>query len=661
MENLEIRVIQNEDSEIRMENDSRMVYGNAMIFNRDSNLISENRQMFYERIAPEAMDGIIEKSDIKVWLNHDKNRGLLARSKNGKGSLSVTADGNSVKYSFEAPKFALGDELIENIKRGDVKGTSFAFRIAEGGARWLKRSDGSKLRVITKFEEIADISPCYDPAYEDTTVALRSLQSLKEEDLEPEEIKAELVIEEPIVEPTVETKSVEEPVVEQRNINPKINKIMPTIKELQDQRATALEENEKIFNLRTAEKRAMTETEEATVEANNQRIKEFDLQLETESRKLGTSRFSGTYIQTTKKEEFSLLRAIRESVSGKPLHLAAQEVNEMGQDQFNRSGRTTQGNIIIPYQDGMWKYEKRANILAGTATAGQEVVAEDKRAILPPLVDRLVFSSAGATYMSGLVGDVSIPSYAGTTVDWKAEVTTATDGGGAFSEVTFAPKRLTGYVNVSKTFLAQDGAGAEALLMSNIADAVARKLEATILGPATVAATYPSGIGYKLNAANGGGTAVLATTGITYAAMVGLETSVDVANAAAGNLAYITNSTARGILKVKDIGTSNDTGDFIIAKDNTMNGYPVLVTNAIPSTYGAGGDGNAVFFGNWKDLCIAQWGGYDITIDPYTAAKTNQVVLVINVYFDAKGLRGSTGSTTTLDEYAYSFAALSIK
>jgi HK97 family phage major capsid protein/HK97 family phage prohead protease len=661
MEAMETRIFQGEDFEMRMENDSRIVYGNAIVFNKDSSLLYEEKQLFYERIAPQAMDGIIAKSDIKVWLNHDKSRGLLARSKNGQGSLSISIDQNAVKYSFVAPNFPLGDELVEGIRRKDIIGTSFAFRIAEGGEKWMKRADGSKLRVITKFESIGDISPCYDPAYEDTTVALRNLQSLKDEEIEPEVIETKPIIEEPIIEPIVERiDPVIEPVLEQRNINLN-NKIMPTIKELQDQKATALEENDKIFNLRTAEKRAMTETEESTVNANNQRIKEFDLQLETETRKLGSTRFQGVYIQTTKKEEFSLLRAIREVVNNKPLHIAAQEMNELGVSQFRASGSVHQGNLVIPYIDAPWKYEKRADIKAQTATAGMEIVAEDKKAILPPLVDRLVFSQAGVTYLTGLVGDVSIPSYAGTTVAWKDEIEGAADGGAGFTEVSFAPKRLTGYVNVSKTFLAQDGVGAESLLMSNIADAVARKLEATILGIATSSSKAPSGIGYKLNVANGGGIAVLTTTGVTYAAMVGLETAVDVANAGVGNLAYITNSTARGLLKIKDIGTSNDTGDFIMAKDNTMNGYPVLVTNAIPSTYGAGGDGNAVIFGNWKDLCIGQWGGYDITIDPYTAAKTNQIVLVINAYFDAKGLRGKTGSSTTLDEYAYSFAALSIK
>jgi uncharacterized protein len=218
METMETRLIQNEESELRMNQDSRTVYGNAIVFNRDSSLIFEDNQLFYERIMPEAMNGIIEKSDIKVFLNHDKNRGLLARATNGKGSLTVNSDAVALRYSFEAPKFALGDELVENIRRGDIKGTSFAFRVADGGEKWMKRSDGSKLRIITKFSMIGDISPCYDPAYEDTTVALRSLQSLKDEDIEPEVIETKPVIEEPIIEPIVErTEKTIDPVEWYRN------------------------------------------------------------------------------------------------------------------------------------------------------------------------------------------------------------------------------------------------------------------------------------------------------------------------------------------------------------------------------------------------------------------------------------------------------------
>jgi HK97 family phage major capsid protein len=407
-----------------------------------------------------------------------------------------------------------------------------------------------------------------------------------------------------------------------------------------------------------AEGRSMSEDEKAKIQANLRTMEDLNIMEASNNLKGADGKPVNGFnnVHVAKKEKFSMLRTIRELANGGKINDVARDVNIMGAQEFRNSGINPQGAIIIPTA-----YE-RANILAGTATAGQEIVAEDKRAILPPLVDKLIFSQAGATFMPGLVGTVSVPSYAGTTVAWKAEVTTATDGGGAFTEITFAPKRLTGYINVSKTFLAQDGVGAERLLLDNIANAVARLLEKTVLGPATVHADYPSGIGYKLNTASASTKAVLTGATVTWAKMVGIESDVDTANALQGNLAYMTNSIGRRILKTTDKGTSNDTGDYLMSEDNMINGYPCLVTNSIVSTYGTGGDGNMVVFGNWADLMIGQWGGYDITVDPYTAAKTNQVVIVINAYFDAKGLRGVNGTAgANLDEYALSFAAESVK
>jgi len=431
-----------------------------------------------------------------------------------------------------------------------------------------------------------------------------------------------------------------------------------TILELQDLRAQAIEQNDKIQALKRTENRTLTEKEEAIVAMNNQKIKECDLEIETESRKAGTGRFVGPLIKiASEKESFSLIKAIRAKIDQREMPGVARDVFTLGKKEFRDCGINPSGDIVIPS-------EVRADLLAGAGGTGvgAEIVAEDKKAIIPPLVDKLVFSKAGATYMTGLVGNVSVPSYAGTAVAWKTEIAAATDGAGAFTDVDFTPLRLTGYINVSKQFLLQDGVGAETLLLDNIGSAVARMLEKTILGPATlVANTQPSGIGYKLHVSNGGGVAVLTGATITNAALIGLETTVDTANALDGNLAYITNGIARGLLKGIDKGTANDTGFFLCSEDNKINGYPLLVTNSIVSTYGAGGDGNMVVFGNWKDLCIAQWGGYDITVDPYTMAGTAQVKIVINAFFDAKGLRGLTGAGATLDEYAVSFAALSIK
>lgn len=428
--------------------------------------------------------------------------------------------------------------------------------------------------------------------------------------------------------------------------------------EIKDERTKLTDYNDALFAQVKAEGRNMTSDEKAKVQENLRKMEDLNIMEASNDLKGADGKPASAFkdVHYIKPVKFSLLKSVRDLANGAKLDNAASDITIIGRNEFRNAGVNPQGSIILPSS-----YDNRAIITVGTATQGQEIVEEDKRAVLPPLVDKLIFSQAGATFMSGLVGNVSIPSYAGTTVEWKGEVVTAVDGGGAFSEVNFTPKRLTSFITVSKTFLAQDGVGAERMLLDNIANAVARKLEKTILGHGTVHADYPSGIGYAITT-GAAAKAVLTGATITWAKMVGLESSVDTSNALQGNLAYVTNAIGRGILKTVDKGIANDTGDYLMSEDNMINGYPCLVTNSIPSTYGSGGDGNMVAFGNWADLMIGQWGGYDITIDPYTAAKTNQVIIVINAYFDAKGLRGNGGTVgANLNEYIYSFAAESIK
>lgn len=168
--------LRNSSWELRTTENSRTVEGYALKFNKESRDLGG----FIEVIEPEALDGILEHSDILCLLNHSEDRGVLARSKFGAGSLKLEVDSEGLKYRFEAPNTSLGDELLEGLKRGDITTSSFAFTIDSDV--WEKRSTGY-LRKITKFKELFDVSPVYKEAYPDTTVAIRKMTDLKAEDL----------------------------------------------------------------------------------------------------------------------------------------------------------------------------------------------------------------------------------------------------------------------------------------------------------------------------------------------------------------------------------------------------------------------------------------------------------------------------------------------
>ena len=159
-------------SELRVKADSRTVEGYSIVFNR----FSQDLGGFREIIKPEAIEGVIERSDILALLNHNQGRGILARSTNGKGTLTLTVDSKGVRYQFEAPRFDLGNELIEGIKRGDIFGSSFSFNVDADGDYFDRDSTGGYIRVITQFNQLFDVSPVYSPAYTMTSVGMRKFE-----------------------------------------------------------------------------------------------------------------------------------------------------------------------------------------------------------------------------------------------------------------------------------------------------------------------------------------------------------------------------------------------------------------------------------------------------------------------------------------------------
>ena len=185
--------IRNYQYEVRFEENDRTIEGYAIVCNSESEDLG-----FREVIAPEALVGIIEKSDCLMLLEHDRKKGILARSKYGKGSLSLEVDDNGLKFRFTCPNTAIGDEAYEGVRRGDYQNCSFAF-VADQD-EWTKKDNGEYLRTIRSFKYIKDCSIVAEPAYGATSVSCRSFDEFKAEEerqaneakiLEAEKIEAE--------------------------------------------------------------------------------------------------------------------------------------------------------------------------------------------------------------------------------------------------------------------------------------------------------------------------------------------------------------------------------------------------------------------------------------------------------------------------------------
>lgn len=156
-------------SELRaVDKESRTVEGYAAVFNSDSEIFWGS---WVERIAPGAFDDVL-KDDAVALFNHDPNL-ILAR--NGV-NMTLEQDGKGLKYRFDAPNTTAGNDLLENLRNGNVYQSSFAFTVKE--EKWVNPDANQKyaIRTVTKLERLYDVSPVTYPAYPDTTVGQRSFE-----------------------------------------------------------------------------------------------------------------------------------------------------------------------------------------------------------------------------------------------------------------------------------------------------------------------------------------------------------------------------------------------------------------------------------------------------------------------------------------------------
>ena len=146
---------------------------------------------FRERIERSAFNNL-DAYDIHALYNHDYDK-VLARRNKGKGTLELTTDETGLKFGFELPDTATGNEVRTLVGRGDVDQASWAFTVKS--EEWLDVRSEKPLRVIKEVGEIYDISLTPRGANPTTSVALRSLEAAQQEYKEPE-----------LAEPVIETK-----------------------------------------------------------------------------------------------------------------------------------------------------------------------------------------------------------------------------------------------------------------------------------------------------------------------------------------------------------------------------------------------------------------------------------------------------------------------
>ena len=155
----------NEGVELREEGDTLTAIGYASVF--DS--LSQNLGGFVERVAPGAFRSTLKQADVRALFNHEPDH-LLGRT--GNGTLRLSEDDRGLHYEVDLPDTTLGRDVATLLRRGDLYGSSFGFRVIDDS--WSETEDGYPLRTLHEVA-LRDCGPVCFNAYPDASASLRSL------------------------------------------------------------------------------------------------------------------------------------------------------------------------------------------------------------------------------------------------------------------------------------------------------------------------------------------------------------------------------------------------------------------------------------------------------------------------------------------------------
>lgn len=122
---------------------------------------------YLEQVAPTAFRSVL-RSDVRGLLNHDPNH-LLARTTNG--TLKLTSDSHGLEFELDLPETTLGNDVRAMVDSGLITGCSFGF--IPNQQEWTTH-EGRDLRTHVEVAKLLDVSVVTYPAYDGTSVSLRS-------------------------------------------------------------------------------------------------------------------------------------------------------------------------------------------------------------------------------------------------------------------------------------------------------------------------------------------------------------------------------------------------------------------------------------------------------------------------------------------------------
>ena len=347
--------------------------------------------------------------------------------------------------------------------------------------------------------------------------------------------------------------------------------------------------------------------EDPEVKQNRQRAAELR-QKAISPEKIRSLNIPKERINTMPENKYSLVRAFQSLINPK---IDASFERSVSDELASRSGLfVNNSSIMLSFRDGEF---------TGANGVGAGMIGTDHRADLFIQSLRTRMGVKNATVLTGLVGNVDIPTQTGAvTVGIGAMNSTSSKTKPTVGSTVLTPKKFSAYVDVGEDLIAQGNPDAIAFVIDDLQAQLARKLDLSIL----TGNADPEILG--VDGTTGVQTKVIANMGsITWNDILDMYGKVADYEIEDGDLAWI----AKGVTKANFMGISKDAGSGrFLVEDDKMNGFPVNVCGGLTA--------NDLYLGVWKNVVIGNWGGLEIKIDDKTGIKSGTITVLARLYAD---------------------------
>ena len=331
--------------------------------------------------------------------------------------------------------------------------------------------------------------------------------------------------------------------------------------------------------------------------------------------------------------KYSLVRAIQSLVRSK---VDASYERDISDELAGRAGIFMNDNsIMVSFRDlsasdrGLMyrnlTVKERRDLMfregefTGAEGVGAGMIGTDHRADLFIETLKTRMGVKGATILTGLVGNVSIPTQTGdVTVGIGAMNSTSSKTKPTVGNTVLSPKKFSAYVDIGEDLIAQGNPDAIAFVFNGLKSQLARLVDLSALtgnaDPAIAGVDGTTGVQTMV---------IPNLNSITWKNVLDMYGKVADYEIDNGDLSWVTKGTTKAHL----MGVSKDAGSGrFLVEDDKMNSFDVNVCGGLTA--------DDLYLGVWKNVIIGNWGGLEILIDDKSGIKNGTITVLARLYAD---------------------------